>query len=231
MKCENCGCKHDGSYGSGRFCSTKCSRGFSTKAKRKEINEKVSKSLKEKSHFHGKLKKKEIYHEIVCKGCKTTFSTLNINQKYCSKICVSRYSCIGITKSDETKLNMKLGVLKSYKNGRKVFGGTTKWYKYKNIKVQGTYELRTCKILDKWKKEKKIKDWEYTNDRVQYIGIDKKKHTYLLDFKVLENDNSFYYLETKGWEDVNDKLKWKAVKDKGDKLVVWFGNDIEKNEL
>ncbi|MFW5988461.1 MAG: HNH endonuclease signature motif containing protein [bacterium] len=46
MKCENCGNEHDGSYGSGRFCSSKCARGFSTKSKRKEINEKVSKSLR-----------------------------------------------------------------------------------------------------------------------------------------------------------------------------------------
>ena len=41
-KCENCGTNHDGEYGSGRFCSSKCARGFSTKFKREEINEKVS---------------------------------------------------------------------------------------------------------------------------------------------------------------------------------------------
>lgn len=46
MKCEYCEQEHDGSYASGRFCNKKCSRGFCTKAKRKEINEKVSKSLK-----------------------------------------------------------------------------------------------------------------------------------------------------------------------------------------
>ena len=45
MKCENCEEEHDGSYGSGRFCSSKCARGFSTKNKREEINIKVSKSL------------------------------------------------------------------------------------------------------------------------------------------------------------------------------------------
>ena len=43
--CENCEVSHTGEYGSGRFCSIKCSKGFSTKAKRKEINEKVSKTL------------------------------------------------------------------------------------------------------------------------------------------------------------------------------------------
>jgi predicted HNH restriction endonuclease len=44
-KCENCGCDHDGNYGSGRFCSKTCARCFSTKEKRKEINEKVSSTL------------------------------------------------------------------------------------------------------------------------------------------------------------------------------------------
>jgi len=46
MECENCKVDHDGTFGSGRFCSMKCSRGFSTKAKRAEINEKVSSKLK-----------------------------------------------------------------------------------------------------------------------------------------------------------------------------------------
>lgn len=45
MQCELCHKEHDGSYGSGRFCSAKCARSFSTKNKRKEINRKVSKKL------------------------------------------------------------------------------------------------------------------------------------------------------------------------------------------
>lgn len=44
-KCENCKNEHDGLYGSGRFCSETCARGFSTKAKRNEINKKVSEKL------------------------------------------------------------------------------------------------------------------------------------------------------------------------------------------
>jgi len=46
MNCENCGDNHDGKYGSGRFCSSKCARGFSTKNKRKDIKKKISESLK-----------------------------------------------------------------------------------------------------------------------------------------------------------------------------------------
>jgi hypothetical protein len=43
--CENCGINHEGNYGSGRFCNDKCAKSFSTKQKRKEINEKVSNTL------------------------------------------------------------------------------------------------------------------------------------------------------------------------------------------
>lgn len=46
MYCENCGNNNNGSYGSGRFCSPVCSRSFSTKAKRSEINNMVSDKLK-----------------------------------------------------------------------------------------------------------------------------------------------------------------------------------------
>ena len=50
MKCEICGDEHSGNYGSGRFCSSKCAKGFSTKNKREEINLKISKKLKGKSN-------------------------------------------------------------------------------------------------------------------------------------------------------------------------------------
>lgn len=45
LKCEQCHSVYTEKYGSGRFCSEKCARGFSTKLKRAEINEKVSVSL------------------------------------------------------------------------------------------------------------------------------------------------------------------------------------------
>ena len=45
-KCEKCGKLCDSIYASGRFCSYKCARSFSTFAKRKLINKKISKKLK-----------------------------------------------------------------------------------------------------------------------------------------------------------------------------------------
>lgn len=45
-KCEYCGRFHNGSYGSGRFCCQECARGFSTKAKRKEISKKAGETIR-----------------------------------------------------------------------------------------------------------------------------------------------------------------------------------------
>lgn len=45
MQCEHCHHNHDGNYGSGRFCSQKCARAFSTSHNRKIINEKIRQKL------------------------------------------------------------------------------------------------------------------------------------------------------------------------------------------
>jgi len=46
MECELCRQKHEGDYGSGRFCSQKCARSFSTKSKRSQINHQVRNTLR-----------------------------------------------------------------------------------------------------------------------------------------------------------------------------------------
>jgi len=219
--CENCGDEHNGKYGSGRFCSTKCSRGFSTKAKRKEINEKVSKTML--SYSTGLI-------SISCMHCDISFTVPHKSvRKFCSQSCATTYRNLGSTKSNKVKQKIKESVRKAYENGKKVYGGKTKWHTYKGIKVQGSYELRTCKILDRWKDEKRIKDWEYTNDRIQY-SYNGENSSYLLDFKIFENDGSFYYLETKGYQTERDIAKWKQLKNMGLSLVIWFDEDIKKYE-
>lgn len=43
MICEYCRNQHDGTFASGRFCNMQCSRGFSSKAARKQLNERMMK--------------------------------------------------------------------------------------------------------------------------------------------------------------------------------------------
>lgn len=62
MICEKCGKDHDGTYTSGRFCSPRCARGFSTKDTK------------------GKTK------EVFCKECGKTFA-VNIRARVADSIC------------------------------------------------------------------------------------------------------------------------------------------------
>jgi len=78
--CENCGNEHKGEYGSGRFCSKKCAKGFSTKAKRKEINEKVRNKLS------------KIPSSLICKNCGGIFIQKNKSSKFCSIKCANIFN-------------------------------------------------------------------------------------------------------------------------------------------
>lgn len=53
--CENCGIEHDGKYGSGRFCSSKCSRGFSGKKSSGSKKPRKSTIKEQKCPFCGNL--------------------------------------------------------------------------------------------------------------------------------------------------------------------------------
>ena len=121
-------------------------------------------------------------------------------------------------------------LIKQYSEGRVVTGGKVKWIHYKDIKVQGSYELRMCHILDKMKELEEIESWEYTNDRVDYININNKKSKYLLDFKVFNRDGTFYYIETKGRIVENDYLKWQSVRDNGFVLEIYDLKRIKEKE-
>lgn len=106
MRCEKCECEHDGNYGSGRFCSQKCSRSFSTLVKRKEINDKVSKSLsgrirssehREKALETLKKSGKGIGCDKIIKSCLHCGNEMQLLQsqrkrKFCSQICWVKYT-------------------------------------------------------------------------------------------------------------------------------------------
>ena len=86
MKCENCGSKHDCSYGSGRFCCQKCARGFSTKAKRNEINKKVSYKLTKNKKTWTYTKELKETHCLYC-GKKLSATAMF----YCDNTCHMSY--------------------------------------------------------------------------------------------------------------------------------------------
>jgi len=215
----------ESTYKKGKYrkhCSRSCANSHVVTPEQKK---KTSEKLKGRMIGANKYRKRKHTLKMVCDLCVKEFLTRNRKQKYCSRICAS-IANIGIASSMDRSTITK----RAYENGKKVYGGNTLWYQYDDIKVQGTYELLTCYILDLWKELGKIQDWNYTNDRFLYIGVDGKEHTYLLDFKIFSSDN-FYYVETKGYEKENDKLKWEAVRNKGYHLEIWDWSKIKKNGM
>lgn len=212
--CENCSKEHDGKYGSGRFCSTKCSRGFSTKEKRSLINNAVRLKLTGTG-------KPNV--EKTCENCGNNFSIKyrKRSQKSCSRKCGLKGWTVNHENVNWSEVNKK-----SYKDGNNyVAGGTTKWITYKNIKVQGSYEHKACHILDVMKDNNEILSWEYSKIRIPYKGEDGKDHTYLVDFLIHTKEED-YLIEVKGRETPNDYLKWEAAKNNGWKLIVWRKHDL-----
>jgi len=125
-QCEYCGSDNDGSYGSGRFCSKGCSRGFSTKSKRKEINEKVSKTLTLDPY------------EKTCKQCEKKFSTKKKHKKFCSCQCAINHQ-----HSDPTVLEKwRVSRLKEIEKGNIGYGIKTS---YEGIRCDSALEYAFLK--------------------------------------------------------------------------------------
>ena len=209
------------------FCSKFCARKYSHRF----VNiEKLKKTMQKKARLGilvpwNKGKETGIRRECVCSLCNKVFYQTGYEMKS-NKICVCSDECrvvyLPIHQSEQVK--------RQYQDGRRVYGGTTKWYTYKNIKVQGTYELRACKILDKMLELKKINSWKYSPCRIKYTGVDGKLHTYLIDFGVESVTDDSYFVETKGFIRENDELKWAAARAEGKTLHVWFNSELTKLE-
>ena len=72
MICENCGKEHDGTYGSGRFCSKSCAISFGNKMRTRssETNKNISKGVKKYWKEHPAT---PIEYEYICEKCGETF--------------------------------------------------------------------------------------------------------------------------------------------------------------
>ena len=131
MICENCGKEHDGSYASGRFCSLKCARSFSTKT----IN---YADLKEAKCIEcGKLiyiSKNASIKKCKCNKCKKHF-------KYCS-ICGRIKNQNGICENNFCKEHNP----QHFKNLIKYFGFDKT--KYGTIEVETEFNRIQNKLYD-----------------------------------------------------------------------------------
>lgn len=156
-KCELCNENHSGIYGSGRFCSSTCARKFSTHSKRKEINKKISKSLKGfKTIPGGKYR--------VCEyGCGKESKFKLKNGKWC---CEDSYTkCINIRKKNSN------GLKQAHKEGRAGFpkGSHLKAHKKYRENLKKQYDL--LDFIDKPLPEKRRIVLKEQNHKCLICGI------------------------------------------------------------
>ena len=81
MICEKCGEEHNGSYGSGRFCSEKCARSFSTIKDDKKDTKKVKCIICNNEKI---INKRASSKNFICKECRLK-NTYNKKCKICGK--------------------------------------------------------------------------------------------------------------------------------------------------
>lgn len=215
--CKLCGKSYYNAWtksGYSDFCSSTCSRAFSTKEKRKQINEKVSKALEGRNtHLEAKLgrivdAKKEYENNpkycIVC-GNKLPFSKKN--RSCCSNKCLKKILSNRIKKLFELG-KLSGGYRRGSSRGRSGF--------YKGIWCDSTYELvYLIYCLDNKVEIKRCQD-------VFTYEIDGKIKKYHPDFIVNGN-----IVEIKNYWRKEVDFKCDAVRRTGKEITVLYTRDLE----
>lgn len=211
MYCENCNEYHDGSFGSGRFCCSKCARSYSTKLSKNKT--KIVKCINCNADIITGLRSS---NNLLCEICKIK----NLEKRkciicgsifYCPKKYIKEHcsqKCVGANKI--LKENRRIHAIKN-----KLGGHTSKqsiYYKMRNGKyvyLQSSYEVKIAKILD----EKNI--FWIRPEPFFWFDSNNIKHRYYPDFYLPKQD---IYLDPK-----NDYL---AIKDKYKIQQVSIQNNI-----
>ena len=217
--CENCGDEVFEKYGSGRFCSSKCARGFSTKTKRIEINEKVKNTFIIKGITKNIMDKyiiKTNKEFIILKKCPICDNEFYSTNKTCSRKCSHLLSSIN-SKGKKHKMIKDTSKMGGLRNG----GGKSKQIPYTNwlnYKMSlNNEEIKVAKELDELKL-----NWNRNIKGFPYTTLDGKCKKYYPDFIIDEH----IYIEYKGWitEEMEHKMLDAKIKNNLN-LIIVVGND------
>jgi len=183
MKCEKCNKQHDGTFGSGRFCSRSCAN---SRNWNESDNHKKSISAKKSNAVKSVNKKRRVDRiSKKCPMCNTDFEIrITESQTYCNKKCYL----------DDTELKYRTTGSGGYRKG----SGRGKGGWYRGIWCDSTWELAyVIYCLDMKIKLKR------NNRKFKYM-FNNEEHYYIPDFIVDEK-----YVEVKGYisKQWNSKLK------------------------
>lgn len=207
MNCENCTNEHDGTYGSGRFCSPVCARGFSTKSKRKEINEKVSLTVRNKiaNDVSNKIKKAREIRK--CPECGIDFT---IRKDFSRKYCKEHQRMVYSTPEFREKLSKsQINVIRDGKFRN--FGNSIKCnftFNGDQIRCDSKLEYVCLSYLCETYKIESIERCNFYIDYLDFLGEPRR---YIPDFKI-SIGNEILIIECKYEKKLSSGIntKWEA---------------------
>lgn len=207
--CKRCGKEHDGTFGSGKFCSRSCAN---TKIHSKETKEKISRSVKiyQQNIIADKIAQLVRDHGF----CIVCGSPIEYKSAHIRKTCSHRCAGILSVKSRKARGTFKWG-------GENPNSRQSKFGYYEGIRFASTYEL-VYYIYSKDHGINLIKNTESFN--YFYKG---SVHKYTPDFKIIEKDGSVLFIEIKGYYTELVELKLQSVIDAGFPILVKYKEDLE----
>lgn len=238
--CENCNKEHDGTYGSGRFCSDHCRRSHNGK-KRLHINCPTTNELKKRGFYRQPAK----YGTWKCKYCNDhqIFETRKKMYEHMRQMHSEKFGHIwnkGLTKADDERIQkfgktysdrVKAGIIipsflgkhhteetkqkLALKGGKREHSGKGKQGRYHGIWCDSSWELAWVIYQEdhniQFKKYHGYFEYEFEG----------KKHKYYPDFQLSDGT----IVEIKGYE----SKQWKAKLDQLPKTIKL--QILRKNEL
>lgn len=224
--CKYCGKEYYGSWtksGQSDFCSRECSRGYSTKAKRAEINKKISDKLKGKRYVLVENKKYHTDRKYKTKPLKQSPRIIEkINCPICGKP-LTDDQIVGKRKTCSIECGRKLSVQKLLASGHYTRNGGFRkrsvrsvYGYYKGIYCASTYELvyLIYSLDNNIPIERNTEYFEYVID-----GVIKK---YYPDFKI--NDK---YIEIKNYHREEVDIKAESVLALNKEIEILYYDDLE----
>ena len=225
-------------YSSGRFCSLKCSRGYSTREKRQEINSKVSNTIsnlfKNNDNYilnylkgHGlehtkdkinaikdrkKILKDALEKYTHCVECGKEIKNKFGSGKFCSRSCASKTGGRARNKKDPIGGHTsKLQIMYTTKSGEQV-------------KLHSNYEVLVAKSLDanniKWVRPKPF-IWKDSNNQEYRYYPD----FYLIDYDTFLDPKNDYLI-------IKDKEKISLVEKQNNiRVIILDKNELNWNEI
>ena len=92
----------------------------------------------------------------------------------------------------------------SWKGGWREIGGIPKYYRSR-------WEANYARYLEWLKVIGEIADWEHEPKTFWFEGIKRGVMSFLIDFRITENNGDIIYHEVKGWMDDRSKTKIKRM--------------------